>query len=111
MPTKRTPAVKKTAVAVSMPVADEEPEEVASAYLCTSCGEMTDVIGEECIKCQTPPVVPDDEPSEDEEEEEEEEDEEDDDPMTAMAKTQKQMLTEQKINNIKKHFDMISDKV
>jgi len=47
----------------------------------------------------------DDEPSEDEEEDEE------DDMMTAMAKQQKQMLTEQKINNIKKHFDMIDAKV
>jgi hypothetical protein len=106
MPTKRTPATKKTAVVVSMPVADEEAEELNPAHFCSSCGEMTDVIGEECMKCQTPPVVPDEEPSEDEEEEEEE-----DDMMTAMAKQQKQMLTEQKINNIKKHFDLIDAKV
>lgn len=50
------------------------------------------------------------EPSEEEEPSEYEEEEEDD-PMTAMAKTQKQMLTEQKRSNVKKHHDMINDKV
>jgi hypothetical protein len=107
MPPKRTPA-KTAPVAVALPVApaDEEPEEVASAYLCSACGEMTDVIGEECLKCRTPPVVPDDEPSEDESE-----DEEEDDPMTAMAKAQKQTLTEQMSKNKRKYLDLINGKV
>jgi len=108
MPPKRTPA-KTAPVAVALPVApvaDEEPEEVASAYLCSACGEMTDVIGEECLKCRTPPVVPDDEPSEDESE-----DEEEDDPMTAMAKAQKQTLTEQMSLNCFKHNYSIEGKV
>lgn len=108
MPTKRTNA--KTAPAVALPVApvaDEEPEEVAPAYLCSACGEMIDVIGEtECQKCQTPPVVPDDEPSEDESEDEEEEDEE-----VAYMKTRKATLTEQKQINRQKHFDLIDGKV
>ena len=53
-----------------------------------------------------------DEPNEEHEEhEDDEEEEEEDDPMTAMAKQQKQILIEQKINNIKKHFDMINCQV
>jgi hypothetical protein len=108
MPPKRTPA-KTAPVAVALPVApvaDEEPEEVASAYLCSACGEMTDVIGEECLKCRTPPVVPDDEPSEDESEDEEEEDED-----VIYHKTRKAKLTEQMILNRNKHFDLIQGKV
>jgi len=108
MPPKRTPA--KTAPAVALPVApvaDEEPEEVASQHLCSTCGEMLDVIGEtECLKCQTPPVVPDDEPSEDESE-----DEEEDDPMTAMAKAQKQTLTEQIKTNTQRWYESVNGKV
>jgi hypothetical protein len=107
MPPKRTPA-KTAPVAVALPVApaDEEPEEVASAYLCPSCEEMTDVIGEECLKCRTPPVVPDDEPSEDESEDEEEEDED-----VLYHKTRKATLTEQIKTNTQKWFDSISGKV
>lgn len=109
MPPKRTPA--KTAPAVVAlpvaPVADEEPEEVAPTHLCSTCGELLDVIGEtECLKCQTPPVVPDDEPSENESEDEEEDDEE-----VAYMKTRKATLTEQKLANLKKHFDLINGKV
>jgi len=50
-----------------------------------------------------------DEPND--EEHEHEDDEEEDDPMTAMARQQKQMLTEQMSNNRKKHYDIIRDKV
>jgi hypothetical protein len=103
MPPKRTPAGKKTApVAGALPVApaDEEPE-----HLCSTCGEMVDVIGEtECQKCQTPPVVAHDEPSEDEEEEEE-------DMMLTMLLKQQALLTEQMSKNRKKHFDLIDGKV
>ena len=55
-----------------------------------------------------------DEPNEPEEHEEHDEpndDEEEDDPMTHFAKQQKQMLIEQKLNNINKHYDFIKDKV
>ena len=108
MPPKRTPA--KTAPAVALPVApvaDEEPEEVASQHLCSTCGEMLDVIGEtECLKCRTPPVVADDEPSEDESEDEEEDDEE-----VAYMKNRKATLTEQ-IETIRfKHNYSIEGKV
>jgi hypothetical protein len=109
MPPKRTPA-KTAPVAVALPVApvaDEEPEEVASQHLCSTCGEMLDVIGEtECLKCQTPPVVPDDEPSEDESEDEEEDDEE-----VMYMKTRKATLTEQIKTNTQRWYDSISGKV
>jgi Asp-tRNA(Asn)/Glu-tRNA(Gln) amidotransferase C subunit len=104
--TKKTAPVAVVAPVAVAPVADEEPEEVAE-HLCSTCGEMVDVIGEtECEKCQTPPVVADDEPSEDEEEEEEEED-----PVVAMLRKQEQTLTEQKLSNITKHFYRIEGMV
>lgn len=86
-------AVKKTApVAVALPVApvaDEEPEEVAPVV----------------------PVVPEPEEVEETPYDEPSEDEEEDDPMTAMAKTQKQMLTEQMSKNKRKYLDLINGKV
>ena len=104
MPTTTKRPAKKTApVAVALPVADEEPAEVSPAHLCPSCEEMTDVIGEECEKCRTPPVVADDEPSEDEEEE--------DTPIIKMLKGEKVRLTEQIKETLTKEISIIDNKV
>lgn len=51
------------------------------------------------------------EPNEYEEHDEPSDDEEEDDPMTAVAKQQKAILAEQKLSNVKKHFDLIDGKV
>jgi len=103
MPPKRTPVKKTAPVAVALPVADEEPEEVASVYLCPECKGETDIIGEVCEKCRTPPVVADDEPSEDDEEEVVEEDT----PLIKMLKGEKGRLIKQKEDNLTREISII----
>jgi hypothetical protein len=90
MPTIAKRPTKKTAVAVALPVAqDEEPVEVAPAVA------PADEEPEEVDA-----VAPaDDEPSEE------------DSPAVKFMKSEKHRLTELKVANLKKHFDLINGKV